>query len=48
MDRKELEAYQVQLSQVDLAIQADPSNAELIALRTELQELNGQLPGFPE
>jgi len=39
MDRKELETYQVQLSQVELALAADPSNAELSSLRAELLEL---------
>jgi len=39
MDRKELETYQVQLSQVELALSADPSNAELTSLRDELKEL---------
>ncbi|KDQ11598.1 hypothetical protein BOTBODRAFT_114271 [Botryobasidium botryosum FD-172 SS1] len=39
MDRKELETYQVQLSQVELALDADPSNAELTSLRDELKEL---------
>jgi survival of motor neuron-related-splicing factor 30 len=39
MNKADLETYQVQLSQVELAIQADPDNAELLSLRTELQEL---------
>jgi len=39
MDRKELETYQVQLSQVELALVSDPSNAELTSLRSELKEL---------
>ncbi|KAF8585538.1 hypothetical protein K439DRAFT_1632550 [Ramaria rubella] len=39
MDKKELETYQVQLSQVEVALTADPSNAELASLRSELREL---------
>ncbi|KAG8844455.1 hypothetical protein FRB96_003043 [Tulasnella sp. 330] len=39
MDRKELETYQVQLSQVELALVSDSSNAELTSLRSELKEL---------
>lgn len=39
MDKTDLETYQVQLSQVDAALQADPDNEELAALRGELQEL---------
>ena len=39
MDKADLETYQVQLSQVELALSADPSNVELAALRSELQEL---------
>lgn len=39
MDKAELETYQVQLSQVELALSADQDNAELISLRSELQEL---------
>ncbi|GAW01191.1 Survival of motor neuron-related-splicing factor 30 [Lentinula edodes] len=39
MDRTDLETYQVQLSQVDTALQAEPANAELASLRAELQEL---------
>ena len=39
MDKKELETYQVQLSQVEVALAADPSNAELASLRSELKEL---------
>lgn len=40
MDKEEdLETYQVQLSQVELALSADPDNAELASLRSELQEL---------
>jgi hypothetical protein len=35
----DLETYQVQLSQVDLAISSDPDNAELVSLRSELKEL---------
>jgi len=35
----ELETYQVQLAQVELAIKSDPSNSELTSLRSELQEL---------
>jgi survival-of-motor-neuron-related-splicing factor 30 len=39
MDRKELETYQAQLSQVEVALAADPSNNELASLRSELKEL---------
>ncbi|KAF8609449.1 hypothetical protein BDV93DRAFT_144277 [Ceratobasidium sp. AG-I] len=39
MDRKELETYQVQLSQVELALASDPNNEELTSLRSELKEL---------
>ncbi|KAH7344634.1 hypothetical protein B0J17DRAFT_636280 [Rhizoctonia solani] len=39
MDRKELETYQVQLSQVELALASDPDNEELTSLRSELTEL---------
>lgn len=39
MDKADLETYQVQLSQVELALQADPDNTELSSLQSELQEL---------
>ena len=39
MDKADLETYQVQLSQVELALQADPDNAELSSLQSELQQL---------
>lgn len=39
MTKEDLETYQVQLSQVELALDADPDNAELASLRTELKEL---------
>jgi len=39
MDKTDLETYQVQLSQVELALSADPSNTELASLRSELKEL---------
>lgn len=39
MDKADLETYQVQLSQVELALSSDPDNAELASLRSELQEL---------
>ncbi|CAE6423628.1 unnamed protein product [Rhizoctonia solani] len=39
MDRKELETYQVQLSQVEVALASDPDNEELTSLRSELKEL---------
>jgi len=39
MDNADLETYQVQLSQVELAFSADPDNAELASLRSELKEL---------
>ncbi|GBE77889.1 hypothetical protein BKA93DRAFT_722518 [Sparassis latifolia] len=37
----ELETYQVQLSQVELALTSDPDNSELKSLRSELKELIG-------
>ena len=39
MDKNELETYQVQLSQVELALAADPDNEELSSLVSELKEL---------
>ncbi|KAJ7597105.1 hypothetical protein C8J56DRAFT_308302 [Mycena floridula] len=39
MEKEDLETYQVQLSQVDLALSTDPDNAELAELRSELKEL---------
>ncbi|KIJ68377.1 hypothetical protein HYDPIDRAFT_106569 [Hydnomerulius pinastri MD-312] len=39
MDKADLETYQVQLSQVELALQADPENAGLSSLQSELKEL---------
>jgi len=39
MDKTDLEAYQVQLSQVELALSGDPLNPELSSLRSELKEL---------
>ncbi|KZS93095.1 hypothetical protein SISNIDRAFT_486026 [Sistotremastrum niveocremeum HHB9708] len=39
MDPQELETYQAQLSQVELALAADPGNEELSSLRAELAEL---------
>ena len=39
MDKTDLETYQVQLSQVELALSTDPDNSELISLRSELKEL---------
>ncbi|PPQ88605.1 hypothetical protein CVT25_010181 [Psilocybe cyanescens] len=39
MDRTDLETYQVQLSQVEVALSADPTNTELASLRDELKEL---------
>jgi survival-of-motor-neuron-related-splicing factor 30 len=39
MDGADLETYQVQLSQVELALASDPSNAELTSLRSELEKL---------
>jgi len=39
MNAQELETYQVQLSQVELALQANPDNEELTSLRSELKEL---------
>ncbi len=35
----EIEAYEYQLSQVTLALDADPSNSELVSLKGELEEL---------
>jgi len=39
LEKDDLETYQVQLSQVELALASDPDNAELSSLRSELQEL---------
>ncbi|KAJ3500712.1 hypothetical protein NLJ89_g9673 [Agrocybe chaxingu] len=39
MDKTDLETYQVQLSQVELALSDDPGNSELSSLRDELKEL---------
>lgn len=39
MEKTDLETYQVQLSQVELALSADPDNAGLVDLRSELKEL---------
>lgn len=39
MDKADLETYQAQLSQVEMALSADPENAELASLRSELKEL---------
>jgi survival-of-motor-neuron-related-splicing factor 30 len=39
MEKADLETYQVQLSQVELALSSDPANAELASLRSELKEL---------
>jgi hypothetical protein len=39
MEKADLETYQVQLSQVELALSADPSNSGLSSLRSELREL---------
>ncbi|EKM61185.1 uncharacterized protein PHACADRAFT_247631 [Phanerochaete carnosa HHB-10118-sp] len=39
MDKADLETYQAQLDQVELALQSDPSNTELSSLKAELQEL---------
>ena len=39
MDKADLETYQVQLSQVEQALVADPDNTELKDLRNELKEL---------
>ncbi|EED80429.1 predicted protein [Postia placenta Mad-698-R] len=39
MDTSDLETYQVQLSQVELALASDPANPELSSLRSELKEL---------
>jgi survival of motor neuron-related-splicing factor 30 len=35
----EIEAYEYQLSQVHLALDADPTNTELVSLKGELEEL---------
>ena len=45
MDKNELERYQVQLSQVELALASDPENTELASLRSELKELIDLLTG---
>jgi len=39
MEKDDLETYQVQLSQVELALAADPGSTELSSLKSELQEL---------
>lgn len=39
MDTSDLEQYQVQLSQVELALTNDPDNADLQVLRSELKDL---------
>ncbi|KAK7058907.1 hypothetical protein VNI00_001531 [Paramarasmius palmivorus] len=39
MEQADLETYKVQLSQVELALSAEPDNTELASLRSELQEL---------
>ena len=39
MDQTDLETYQVQLAQVELALSADPSNTGYVSLRSELKEL---------
>ncbi|KAI0778540.1 hypothetical protein BD413DRAFT_465298 [Trametes elegans] len=39
MDKSDLETYQVQLEQVEVALSQDPENNELISLRSELKEL---------
>ena len=39
MDKTDLEAYQLQLSQVELTISSDPDNADLASLRDELKSL---------
>ena len=39
MDKADLEQYQLQLSQVETALEADPSNTELSELRNELKQL---------
>lgn len=39
MDKEDLETYQVQLSQVEVALSSDPDNAELSSLHTELKQL---------
>ncbi|KAH8835888.1 hypothetical protein DL96DRAFT_95819 [Flagelloscypha sp. PMI_526] len=39
MDKVDLEQYQIQLSEVEKLIQNDPSNSELLVLRSELKEL---------
>ncbi|KAI0080235.1 hypothetical protein K474DRAFT_1657936 [Panus rudis PR-1116 ss-1] len=38
-EKDDLETYQVQLSQVETALELDPSNTELASLRSELKEL---------
>ncbi|OCH95789.1 hypothetical protein OBBRIDRAFT_809634 [Obba rivulosa] len=39
MDKADLETYQVQLDQVEVALAADPDSTELLSLRSELKEL---------
>lgn len=38
-EQAELETYQVQLEQVQVALTSDPDNSELLSLKTQLQEL---------
>ncbi|KAJ1937986.1 hypothetical protein FBU59_004587 [Linderina macrospora] len=44
MDSSELELYKTQLSEVELALSADPTNTELQALKSDLQELLSLTP----
>jgi survival-of-motor-neuron-related-splicing factor 30 len=39
MDKTDLEAYQLQLSQAELALSSDPDNGDLASLRDELKSL---------
>ncbi|BGP33363.1 hypothetical protein JCM10296v2_005162 [Rhodotorula toruloides] len=39
MNQEELETYEYQLSQIKLSLAKDPSNAELLTLKTELEDL---------
>lgn len=39
ISKEDLETYQLQLSQVELALTSEPDNAELVHLRSELKEI---------
>ena len=41
MTSADLSTYQLQLQQVDVALNADPDNAELIKLKEDLEQVRG-------